>query len=152
MSLFEKLHEDLKAAIRSKDTSRSATLRLLLAAIKNKEIEERKKEVGLGDEEILLVIQKEVKKRKDSITEFEKAGRTDLVGQEAIELKILEAYTPAELPDDEVRRVVTDGIRELGGVNEANFGSLMKIIMPLLKGRASGDRVSRIVKEALGGK
>ncbi len=149
MSLFETLREDLTKAIRSKDTNRSGTLRLLFAAIKNKEIEERKKEVGLGEEEILSVIQKETKKRKDSITEYEKAGRKDLVEKELGELKVLEGYLPAELSDEEIRRVVVEGVRELGGKEGANFGSLMKIIMPSLKGRASGDRISRFAKEAL---
>lgn len=150
MSLLEKLRLDQSQALYAHDTVRLATLRMLAAAIKNREIEERKKDVGLADEEVLTVIQKEAKKRKDAIQEFERGGRADLAAVEAAELKILEAYLPAELSDDEVKRVVTDGVRELGGGGDAKqIGALMKIIMPTLKGRASGDRITRFAREAL---
>ena len=148
--LGEKLRSDLTSALREGDTRRVSTLRMLFAAIKNKEIEERKKDIGLGEEELLTVIQKEAKKRKDAIVEFEKGGRGDLVLNEACELKILEGYMPAELSDAEVKRIIEDGIRELGSRDSAKFGALMKIIMPTLKNKASGDRITKFVKEALG--
>ena len=152
MSLLEKLRQDLTNALHGGDKARVATLRMLSAAIKNKEIEERKKEVGLADEEVLGVIQKEAKKRKDAIVEFEKGSRRDLAEQETRELKILEEYLPAELSDEEVKRIIKEGVRELGpdAAGQKQFGALMKIIMPTLKGRASGDRITRFAREALG--
>jgi uncharacterized protein YqeY len=148
--LSEKLRGDLKNALREGDTKRVSTLRMLRAAIINKEIEERKKDVGLGEEELLAVIQKEAKKRKDAIMEFEKGGRNDLALHEACELKILEEYLPAELSDAEVKRIIEDGVRELGSRDLTKFGALMKIIMPTLKSKASGDRITKFAKEALG--
>ncbi len=150
MSLLADLRHDINTALVGGDAVRVSTLRMLVAAVKNREIEERKKEIGLADEEVLLVIQKEAKKRKDAITEFTKGGRDDLARKEAIELKILESYLPAELSDEEVRRIVHDGVRELGEhAGQEKLGMLMKIIMPTLKGRASGDRVMRFAREAL---
>lgn len=151
MSLAERLQADLKGAMQAHDTKRLSTLRMLSAAIKNKEIEERKKDVGLGDEEILLVIGKEAKKRKDSIAEFQKAGRSELAAAETEELAILGEYLPSELSDEEVKRIVADGVREIGGPDPKKFGELMKVIMPSLKNRASGDRVTQFAKEALNG-
>ncbi|MEK7150732.1 MAG: GatB/YqeY domain-containing protein [Patescibacteria group bacterium] len=151
MSLAERLRGDLKSAMQTHDKQRLSTLRMLSAAIKNKEIEERKKDIGLGDEEVLLVISREAKKRKDSIAEFEKAGRAELAAAEAEELAILTEYLPTELPDEEVKRIVADGVREIGGADPKKFGDLMKVIMPLLKNRASGDRVTKFAKEALNG-
>ncbi|MEK7642931.1 MAG: GatB/YqeY domain-containing protein [Patescibacteria group bacterium] len=149
MSLAQKLRDDLKEAIHGGDKERLSTLRLLFAAIQNKEIEERKKDVGLGDDEVLQVIQREVKKRKDAVTEFEKGGRPELAAQEAREAAILGVYLPAELPDEEIMRIVQDGIRESGATGVESFGVLMKTITPTLKGRASGERISRLAREAL---
>ncbi|MEK7576544.1 MAG: GatB/YqeY domain-containing protein [Patescibacteria group bacterium] len=149
MSLAEQLQADLKSAMHSHDKQRLSTLRMLRAAIKNKEIEERKKDVGLGDEEVLLVIGREAKKRKDSIVEFEKAGRSELAAAEAEEFAILNEYLPTELSDEEIKRIVADGVREIEGADPKKFGELMKVIMPLLKNRASGDRVTKFAKEAL---
>lgn len=148
MTIGEKLRQDLKSAMQAKNAERVSTLRMLFAAVKNREIEERKKD-GLGDEEILEVVVKEAKKRKDAILEFESAGRAELAATEKMELEILQEYLPAELPDEEVRRIVQGGIREIGGADPKKFGELMKVIMPTLKGRASGDRITRIAKEEL---
>src|SRR3989344_1791971 len=147
MSVEARLREDLTRALREKDAIRAGTLRMLFAAIKNKEIEERKKDVGLADAEVVTVLQKEAKKRKDANLEFEKGGRTDLAEKERIELGIIEEYLPKEISDDEIKRVVKEGVRELGSPTPADFGSLMKIIMPTLKGRASGDRITRLARE-----
>jgi len=149
MSVEARLREDLTRALREKDAIRAGTLRMLFAAIKNKEIEERKKDVGLADAEVVTVLQKEAKKRKDANLEFEKGGRTDLAEKERIELGIIEEYLPKEISDDEIKRVVKEGVRELGSPTPADFGSLMKIIMPTLKGRASGDRITRLAREVL---
>ena len=147
MNLIDTLKDDLKSAMRAKDEPTLRTLRMLFASIKNFEIEARKKEGDVGDEEILTLIQKEAKKRRDAIEEFEKADRGDRASGEKEELEILSRYLPEELSDDEIRRVVEGGVRELG--DEKNLGALMKIIMPTLKGKASGDRISHIAKEVL---
>lgn len=149
MSVRDTLRADLKEALQQKDERRSSTLRLLFAAIQNKEIEERKKEVGLADEEIIDVIKKEAKKRKDAIGEYEKANRTDRADNEKKELEILETYLPQELLDDEIIRIIQDGIREIGAVDESSYGALMKVIMSTLKGRASGDRIARLARQEL---
>ncbi|MBI4121478.1 MAG: GatB/YqeY domain-containing protein [Candidatus Ryanbacteria bacterium] len=149
MSVEARLRDDLKEALRNKQVERTGALRMLFAAIKNKEIEERKKDVGLGDEEVISVLQKEAKKRKDAIIEFEKAGRADLAKKESEELAVIEEYLPKEISDEEVKRIVREGLRELGSSDKKDFGSLMKIIMPMLKGRASGDRVAKFAREAI---
>ena len=95
------------------------------------------------------VISSEAKKRKDSIAEYRKGGREDLAKKEEVELKILREYLPPELPDDELLRVVLAGIREAGAASEADFGKVMKIIMPTLKNKASGDRISEMLQREL---
>ncbi len=148
--LKEKLQSDQKDAMKAGDKARLSTLRMLSAAISNKEIDLRKKDIGLSDEEILEVIGSEARKRKDSIMEFEKAGRAELAVQEKSELDVLQTYLPPELPDDEVTRIVQAGVRETGATSDKDFGKAMKAIMPHLKGKASGDRISKILKEELG--
>lgn len=151
MDILERLKQDLKTAIHEGDARKVMTLRMVFASIKNKEIEERKKEVGLGAEEVMEVLQKEAKKRRDAILEFERGGRADLADGEKAELAIISVYLPQELSDEEVKRIIQDGIRELGGSpTQKDFGALMKIVMPTLKNRASGDRVTKITKEMLG--
>lgn len=150
MELIEKLRADLKSAMQAADQKRTSVLRMLFSAIKNKEIEERKKDVGLGGEDVIAVVQREAKKRKDAIAEYEKAGRPELAQSEQEELAILVAYLPEELPDEEIVRVIQDGIRQLGSPTQKDRGALMKIIMPSLKGRASGDRITKLANDALG--
>ncbi|MEK7649664.1 MAG: GatB/YqeY domain-containing protein [Patescibacteria group bacterium] len=149
MELIEKLRADLKSAMQAGDQKRTGTLRMLFSAIKNKEIEERKKDIGLGDQDVIAVVQREAKKRKDAIAEYEKAGRPELAESEKEELAILAVYLPEELPDEEIIRIIQDGIRQLGTPSEKDTGALMKIIMPSLKGRASGDRITKLAKDAL---
>lgn len=149
MTLKQKLSEDLKDALKKKDEVRVSSLRMVLAVVVNKEIETRKKDIGLSDEEVLEVLLSETKKRKDSVTEFRKGGREDLVAIEEKELAILKNYLPAEMPDEEIKRIVKDGLRESGAGSMSDFGKVMKVIMPILKGRADGDRVSSMVREAL---
>ena len=149
MSLSESIRSDLKSAIQSKDEKRVATLRLLIAAVQNKEIEERKKDVGLSDEEMISVIQKEAKKRRDAMAEYTNAGRKDRADIEEKELRILEEYLPKELSDDEIVRIIKDGVRESGAEGSKDFGALMKVIMPILKTRASGDRIAQLARGIL---
>ncbi|PIR70545.1 MAG: glutamyl-tRNA amidotransferase [Candidatus Niyogibacteria bacterium CG10_big_fil_rev_8_21_14_0_10_42_19] len=148
--LKEKIESDIKDAMRAKDSLRLSVLRMLMSAVKNKEIDLRKKEDGLADEEVLEVMRYEVKKRKDSIEEFKKGERLDLAEKEAKELEILTAYLPPEISDQEISRIVEEGLRESGASGSEDFGKAMKVIMPVLKGKASGDRISAILRDKLG--
>src|SRR3989344_4883142 len=148
-TLKQKIAEDQKSAMKAGNATRVSTLRMLGAAMSNKEIELRKKDVGLSDEEVLEVISSEAKKRKDSIVEYQKAERAELAQKESEELKILQEYLPPEISDEDLLRIVQGGIRETGATSEKEFGKVMRAIMPLLKGKASGDRISKVLKEEL---
>lgn len=147
MNLKEKITEDQKTALKSGDALRLSTLRMLSAAMSNKEIELRKKDVGLSDQEVFEIIASEAKRRRDAAGEYENGGREDLAEKEKAELKILLEYLPPEISDEELLRVVKDGIREAG---DKNFGKVMKVIMPVLKGKAAGDRIARVLQGELG--
>lgn len=144
------IREDLKTALKGGDAFRSSVLRMALAAVSNKEIQLLKKGVGLSDKEVEEVIRAEVKKRKDAAAEFSKGGREDLAVKETKEAEVLSAYLPPELSDEEIERIVKDGIREAGATSKADFGKVMKTVMPVLKGKASGDRISAILGKLLG--
>lgn len=148
-TLKQKIAENQKNAMKAGDATRLSTLRLLGASIANKEIELRKKDIGLSDEEILDVIGAEARKRKDAIAEYTNAGRSDAAHKESAELAILQEYLPPEISDEDILRIVQGGIRETGATSEKEFGKVMKAIMPLLKGKASGDRISKALKESL---
>lgn len=148
--LLNKLSGDLKAAMKSGEALKVSTLRMATSAIKNKEIQLGKKETGLTDEEILDVVRSEVKKRRDAAEEFEKAGRAELAAQEKNELEILQVYLPAEISDEELEKILKDGITQSGASGAGDFGKAMKAVMPALKGKASGDRISAILKRLLG--
>lgn len=148
-TLKQKISEDQKNAMKMGDATRLSTLRLLSAAIGNKEIELRKKDIGLSDEEILDVIGAEARKRKDAIVEYTNANRKEMGEKETAELLILQSYLPPEMADDDLRRIVQGGIREVAATSEKDFGKVMKAIMPLLKGKASGDRISKVLKDEL---
>jgi hypothetical protein len=147
--LKNKIKEDLKEAMKGGETTRISTIRMLLSAIHNKEIELIKKEAGLTDEEIMDVIRSEAKKRRDAILGFEKGARLDLAQQEKEELKILESYLPPEISDEELISVVKKGIADAGATSAADFGKVMKIISPLLKGKASGNRIADMLRKEL---
>ncbi len=150
--LKQKIESDLKEAMKSGDEARRSTLRMLIASMRNKEIELMKKESGLLDEEILGVIRSEVKKRKDAAEEFTKGGREDMAAKETNEASLLSEYLPAEMTDNELKQMGQDAIQTTGAVTEKDFGNVMKILMPLVKGRASGDRISSAVRARLQGK
>ena len=145
-----KITEDMKDSMKKGETTRTSTIRMLISAIHNKEIELGKKEAGLSDEETMDVIRSEAKKRKDAVVGFEQAGRPELSQQEKDELAILEAYLPPEISDEELISVVKKGIEESGAASPADFGKVMKILSPLLKGKASGNRIVAAVKKELG--
>ncbi|PIR69792.1 MAG: glutamyl-tRNA amidotransferase [Candidatus Niyogibacteria bacterium CG10_big_fil_rev_8_21_14_0_10_46_36] len=149
MSLKQTIYDDVKKAMRDKDEARLSTLRMLSSAITNKEIELRKKDVGLSDEEVVEVIRSEAKKRKDSIESFREGGREELAEKESKELNVLSSYLPPEMSDEELRSRIEEGMREANAKSMADFSNVMKAIMPVLKGKASGDRISQMVREHL---
>jgi uncharacterized protein YqeY len=146
MNLKDKLVEDLKQTIRQRDEHRKSTLRLLMAAIKNAEIEKRRE---LEEDELLAVIAKEAKQRRESIAEFERGGRQDLVDQEAAELQILLAYLPEQLSQEEIETRARQIIEEVGATSPAQMGEVMRRLMPLVKGKANGQLVNQVVRELL---
>jgi uncharacterized protein len=146
MSLKEKITDDMKAAMRAKESARLGTIRLLTSAIKQKEVDER---IELTDEQILAVIEKMIKQRKDSITQFEAGGRQDLADIEKSELVILSAYMPAALSDAEVHAEVSAAVTAAGAVGPQDMGKVMGVLKPKLAGRADMTAVSAMVKAAL---
>jgi len=147
--LAETIDSDLKAAMRGKDAVKLDALRMLKAAIHNKEIEKRVKH--LSDDELLEVIQKQVKQRKDSITEFKKASRDDLVAKESRELELLERYLPKALSEVELRAILMETIRLLGVTSQGDVGQVMKAAMPKIKGRADGKLINEVALSLLKG-
>ena len=146
MSLKEKITDDMKAAMRAKESARLGTIRLLTSAIKQKEVDER---IELTDEQILAVIEKMIKQRKDSITQFEAGGRQDLADIEKSELVILSAYMPAALSDAEVQAEVSAAVAAAGAAGPQDMGKVMGVLKPKLAGRADMTAVSAMVKAAL---
>ena len=149
MSLKDKLTEDLKQAMRQGDEQRRSTLRLVMAAIKNAEIEKRRE---MKEGELLAIIAKEAKQRRESIAQFEKGGRQDLVDREKAELQILVAYLPEQLSREEIEAQARQIIEEVGAASPAQMGQVMRQLMPLMQGKADGKLVSQVVKELLTGK
>ena len=148
MSLKERLTEDFKTAMKSKDEIAKNTINLARAAIKQVEVDTRK---DLTDEEIIPIIAKQVKMRKDALADFEKGGRTDLIDAYNKEIEVLEVYLPAQLSEDEIKKVVTETAAELGiEGGKQNMGKLMGPVMAKLKGRADGNAVKKVVTEFLG--
>ena len=150
MSLKDRLQEDIKAAMRAKAADQLTTLRLITAAIKQKEVDER---VSLDDGQVLSVIEKMVKQRKDSIAQFQAGGRQDLVDKESAELVLLQSYLPAQLSEEEIRAEVRAGLDALitagEAVSPALMGKVMAQLKPRLAGRADMGTVSRLIIEAL---
>jgi len=150
MSIKEKILDDLKSAMKSKDSGRLLVLRSLKAKILEKEISERKGgESTLSDEQIIEVLMKAAKQRKESIEQFESGGRDDLANQEKQELSIIEQYLPEMMSDDEIRKAVRDQISQMGASSPGDMGKVMGALMGKLKGKAEGSLISSIVKEEL---
>jgi len=148
MSIKTKLTEDLKQALRQGDEQRKSTLRMAMAAIKNAEIEKRRE---LDEGEVLAVIAKEIKQRRESIAEFETGKRQDLADREKAELEILAAYLPEQLGREEIAIKARQVIEEVGATSPAQMGQVMGRLMPMMAGRADGKLVSQVVKELLTG-
>ena len=146
MSLKEQISEDMKTAMRAKDSGRLATIRLINAAIKQKEVDER---IELNDDQVLSVIEKMIKQRKDSISQFEAGGRQDLADIEKAELVVLNAYMPAQMSEAEVQAEVAAAVAAVGAAGPQDMGKVMGVLKPKLAGRADMTAVSAMVKAAL---
>lgn len=146
MSLLTRLNEDMKQAMRSKDKESLQVIRMLKAAVQNEQINTGQE---LTEEEELTVLSREMKQRRDSLTEFEKADRTDLADKVKKEIVIVEKYLPAQLSEDEIRSIVSDAIAKNGAASPKEFGKVMGAVMPKVKGKADGNQVNAIVKELL---
>ena len=146
MPLKEQLSEDIKAAMRAKEGETLSTLRLISAAIKQKEVDER---IELTDAQVLAVIEKMIKQRKDSITQFKAGGRQDLVAKEEAELAILSAYMPAQMSEAEVAAAVDAAINASGAAGPQDMGKVMAILKPQLAGKADMGAVSQLIKAKL---
>src|SRR5262249_5252315 len=146
--LMQRLQSEYRDALRARDQTKVSTLRMLFARAKNAAIEKHVEEV---DEATLLqLIQKEAREREESIEQFKRGGRQDLVEKETAELQLLRGYLPAELSDEEIRTVVQRVIAETGAAGKSGIGKVMRPAMEELRGRADGQRVNRIVMEELG--
>ena len=148
MSLKAQLTEDMKAAMRAKESARLATIRLILAEIKRKEVDEQ---IELDDTQTLAIVEKMIKQRKDSITQFEAGGRADLADIEKAELAILSTYMPAGLSDEEIAAEVAAAVASTGAAGPQDMGKVMGVLKPKLAGRADMTVVSGLVKKALTG-
>ena len=146
MSLKERITEDMKNAMRAKDTARLSAVRLLLAAIKQREVDER---IELTDADVLSVIEKMIKQRRESIVQFEKASRNDLADKEKFELGVLSAYLPQQMGDAQVEQAVAAAIAEAGASTMKDMGKVMALLKPRLAGKADMGKVSGLLKAKL---
>jgi uncharacterized protein YqeY len=148
MTLKARITEDMKTAMKAKEAGRLSAIRLLLAAIKQKEVDER---VELDDAAVAAVIEKLVKQRKDSVTQYEAANRQDLADIEKAEIEILSAYLPEKMSSEEVAAAVAAAVAQTGAKGPADMGKLMAVLKPQLAGKADMAEVSKLVKAALAG-
>lgn len=146
MSLRERITEDMKNAMRAKDSERLGTIRLLLAAIKQREVDER---IVLDDANVIAVTDKLLKQRKDSISQFQAAGREDLAAKEASEMLVLQEYMPQQLSEAEVAAAVQAAVAETGAAGPQDMGRVMAVLKAKLAGRADMTAISGLVKAAL---
>lgn len=149
MSLKQKIFEDLKTAMKAGETEKRDVLRMLDSMIKNTEIDKLKKEEGLSDEEVMDVIARAIKQRKDAVIQYEAGGRPELAEKEMKEVEILMAYMPEQMSEDKVREIVKEVIMAAGVTSKADIGKVMGPAMGRLKGQADGNLVKKIVEEEL---
>ena len=145
--LRDSIANDMREAMKAREQARVATLRMLMAGVKNAEVEKLHE---LSDDEVLEVVAREAKRRRESIEAFEKGGRADLVAKETAELAVLESYLPEKLSDEELAALVDQAIGETGASSPKQMGEVMKALMPKIRGRADGAQVSTLVKSRLG--
>ena len=146
MGLKEQITEDMKTAMRAKDAGRLGTIRLIIAEIKRKEVDER---IEVSDEQTLVIIEKMIKQRKDSISQFEAGGRADLADIEKAELTVLAAYMPAGLSEDEIKAAVADAVAASGAAGPQDMGKVMALIKPKMPKGTDMGLVSSLIKQAL---
>ena len=147
MTLKQRVTDDMKAAMRARDAARLSAVRLLLAAMKQKEVDER---VELSDADVLGIIEKMLKQRRESIVQYEKAARQDLADQEKFEIGVLSAYLPQQMSEAEVAQAVAAAVAESGAGGVKDMGKVMALLKPRLAGRADMGKVSGLVKAKLG--
>jgi len=147
MSLKAQISEDMKTAMRAKDMQKLGVIRLLQAAIKQREVDER---IELDDDAVIAAIEKMLKQRRDSIAAFEGANRHDLADQEKFEVTVLQAYLPAQLSEDEINAVIAKVIAETGAAGAKDMGKVVGAVKPLVAGKADMAKVSGLIKAALG--
>ncbi len=146
MSLRERINEDMKSAMKARETERLGALRLLLSAVKQREVDER---VTLDDAGVVGVVEKMIKQRKDSIAQYEKAARQDLADKEQYEISVLEGYLPQQLSAQEIEDAIGSALAKTGASSPADMGKVMGVLKPMLAGRADMGRVSALVKARL---
>ena len=148
MSLTARIQEDMKAAMRASDKRRLGVIRLILAAIKQREVDER---IVLDDTQVTIVLDKMLKQRRESISQYEQAGRTDLVEQEQFEMEVIQTYLPQPLSPAEIDVLIGQAIAETGASGIKDMGKVMALLKPQLQGRADMSAVSAQIKAKLGG-
>lgn len=147
-NLSTRINDDVKVAMKAKDKPRLGVLRLITAAIKQREVDER---ITLDDDQVLAVLEKMIKQRKDSIEQYEKAGRDELAQQEAFEIGIIQEYLPEQLSDAEIDALIAEAISSSGAASMKDMGKVMGMLKPKLAGRADMGQVSQIIKKQLSG-
>ena len=147
MSLKERIQQDVKDAMRAKDKPRLGTIRLITAAIKQREVDER---IELDDTQVLVVLDKMCKQRRESITQFEQAGRDDLAAQEKAELELIQQYLPEQLTEAEINELIVAAMEQTGASSMKDMGQVMGQLKPKLQGRADMGAVSALIKARLG--
>jgi uncharacterized protein YqeY len=148
MTLKERITEDMKGAMRAKDAAKLSAVRLLLAAIKQREVDER---IALTDADVVAVIDKMLKQRRDSIAQYEAGGRQDLADVEKFEIQVLSAYMPKALTDSEIEAAISEVLAASGAKSAQDMGKVMSVLKPRLVGRADMAKVSALVKAKLAG-
>jgi len=148
MALREQLNEDIKAAMKARDSERLNALRLLSAAAKQREVDER---ITLDDAALIAIVEKEIKKRRESIAQYEKGQRQDLADKEKFEISVIEAYLPKQLSQAEVDAIVAEALASTGAKSPADMGKVMGVLKPKLAGKADMGKVSAMVKAKLAG-
>ena len=148
MTLKQRLTDDMKAAMKSGEKERLATIRLINAAIKQREVDER---IELDDAAVIAVLEKMLKQRRDSVSQYEAAGREDLASVERAEIVVIEAYLPAKMGEAEIAAEIAAAVAETGATGAADMGKLMGVLKPRLAGKADMWQVSALVKKALAG-
>lgn len=147
MNTKERLRLEMKESLKAGDKLRLSTIRMMLSEMGNAEIAKRDE---LSEEEMLAVVSREAKRRKEAIEEYGKAGRQDLVDKESLECSIIESYLPRQLEEAEIRRIIEEAVEETGTSSPGDLGKVMSVVMPRLKGKADGRKVNLMAREILG--